>query len=161
MKSFCRRCSIAILSMLVGFATFPVMAANEDPSAKPGPNHLRISAARSAHDLQIIEELASSFQQKNPDVTISITSGGVLAVLQQGREGLADVILTHHKPAELKFVADGFALKRTQLMFTEYALFGPPGDELGLTKLKDIASVFKKLAEAEAEFYVPLEFSGN
>lgn len=161
MKSFCRRCSIAILSMLLGSAAFPVMAANEAPSAKPGPNHLRISAARSAHDLQIIEELASSFQQKNPDVTISIKSGGVLAVLQQGKEGLADVILTHHKPAELKFVADGFALKRTQLMFTEYALFGPPGDELGLTKLKDIASVFKKLAEAEAEFYVPSPRSGT
>lgn len=143
---------------LVGIIPFSALAEKTSPS---DPTHLRISTARSAHDLQIIEELVNHFQKKYPKVNVTIKWGGVLSVLNEGREGLADVVLTHHKPAELKFVAEGYALKRTQLMFTEYALFGPPGDTLGLTKYKDIVSVFKRLAEEEADFYVSSPRSGT
>ena len=164
MISFERHCHISfnffIFAMLVT-VIFPATADEKASLSKPDPNHLRISAARSAHDLRIIEGLAEKFKEKNPDVSITINSGGVLAVIEQGRKGDADVVLTHHKPAELKFVAEGFAVKRSQILFTEYALFGPPGDVLGLTKLKDIASVFRKLADAEAEFYVPSPRSGT
>ncbi|WP_455375850.1 ATP-binding protein [Kaarinaea lacus] len=164
MISFERHCHLSfnlfIFAMLVT-VIFPATADEKAPLSKPNPNHLRISAARSAHDLRIIEGLAEKFKEKNPDVSITINSGGVLAVIEQGRKGDADVVLTHHKPAELKFVAEGFASKRSQILFTEYALFGPPGDALGLTKLKDIASVFRKLADAEAEFYVPSPRSGT
>ena len=151
----------SIIFAALAIVNFPVTAEEQSPSVEPGPNHLRISAARSAHDLRIIEGLVEKFKEKYPDVQVTIHSGGVLAVIEQGRNGEADVVLTHHKPAELNFVAEGYALKRTQILFTEYALFGPPGDKLGLTKLKDISSVFRKLAEAEAEFYVPSPQSGT
>lgn len=150
-----------VLVNLLGLTSFPASADKTPTIDHFNPDHLRISTARSAHDLQIIEELAKRFQEKYPEARITIKSGGVLTVLDQGREGEADVVLTHHKPAELKFVAEGYALKRTQLMFTEYALFGPPGDKLGLTRYKDIVSVFKRLAEEEAEFYVPSPRSGT
>ena len=143
------------------FVTCSVTAEEKTQSLESSPNHLRISAARSAHDLRIIEALVDKFKKKYTDIQVTITSGGVLAVIDQGRHGEADVVLTHHKPAELKFVADGYAAKRSQILFTEYALFGPPGDKLGLTKLKDISAVFKQLAEAEAEFYVPSPQSGT
>jgi len=160
----CLRLCACVLSVF--FTTFllgasSVIAETQADSPDSDPNHLRISAARSAHDLRIIEGLVEQFRQKYPQVTTTIHSGGVLAVLEQGRKGDADVVLTHHKPAELKFLAEGYAIKRTQILFTEYALFGPPGDRLGLTRLKDIASVFRKLAEAEAEFYVPSPRSGT
>ena len=132
------------------------------PASKPEEaNHLRIAAVRSAYDLGIIEALTKKFQEKNPRVRVSIIHGGVLNVLKQAREGFADVTITHHKPGELNFLAEGYATHRTTLMYTEYALFGPPGDKLGLTKLKDIESVFKKIAAQEAEFFEPSPQSGT
>ena len=164
MTNYSRGCQV-VLSLFsfvsLSIVIDPALAEKNVSPLKTDPNHLRISAARSAHDLRIIEGLVEKFKEKNPEVTITINSGGVLAVIEQGRKGEADVVLTHHKPAELKFVAEGYASKRTQILYTEYALFGPPGDALGLTKLKDIASVFRKLAEAEADFYVPSPRSGT
>lgn len=164
MTNFSRRCQVAfslfsfvVLSNVID----PALAEENVSPLTTDSKHLRISAARSAHDLRIIEGLAEKFKEIYPEVTITINSGGVLAVIEQGRKGEADVVLTHHKPAELKFVAEGYASRRTQILFTEYAVFGPPGDALGLTKLKDIASVFRRLAEAEAEFYVPSPRSGT
>jgi signal transduction histidine kinase len=125
------------------------------------PDHLRIASARSAADLKIIDALAGQFRSKYPQVTISIHSGGVLQVLEDGRNNMADVILTHHKPGEAHFIKEGYALRHTQIMYTQYALFGPPGDSLQLSAEKDIVSVFKKLAESEAEFLAPSPRSGT
>ncbi|WP_455199744.1 ATP-binding protein [Kaarinaea lacus] len=143
------------------FTVGPVTAQDSEIVKKSGPNHLRIASARSAKDLKIIDALAKQFRSNHPEVTITIHSGGVLKVLDDGRNGLADVVLTHHKPGEEHFAKEGFALRRTQLMYTEYALFGPPGDPLGLSKEKDIISVFKRLAVAEAEFHAPSPRSGT
>ncbi|MCI0506290.1 MAG: ATP-binding protein [Gammaproteobacteria bacterium] len=126
-----------------------------------GPNHLRIASARSAKDLKIVDALAEQFRFKFPQFTVSIQSGGVLNVLDDGRNSLADVILTHHKPGETHFVKEGYALRHTQIMYTEYALFGPPGDPLQLSAEKDIVSVFKRLAQNEAEFLAPSPRSGT
>lgn len=156
-----RALSCYTFGILLLFTGSPVFAQDSGLAQKSGPNHLRIASARSAKDLKIIDALAEQFRSNNPEVTITIHSGGVLKVLDDGRNGLADVVLTHHKPGEEHFVKEGYAYHRTQLMYTEYALFGPPGDPLGLSKEKSIVSVFKRLAETEAEFHVPSPRSGT
>ncbi|MGD8558460.1 MAG: ATP-binding protein [Gammaproteobacteria bacterium] len=125
------------------------------------PDHLRIASARSAKDLRLIDALARQFQKRHPDITISVSSGGVLQVLEDGRNGMADVLLSHHELAESRFIQDGYALRRTRVMYTEYALFGPPGDPLGLSKENDIVNVFRKLAKAQVDFHVPSPQSGT
>ena len=160
-RAFIQALCCFTLGTLMLFAIGPVLAQGNEAAQKTGPNHLRIASARSAKDLKIIDALVEQFRIKNPEVTISIHSGGVLKVLDDGRDGLADVVLTHHKPGEEHFVKEGYAFRRTQLMYTEYALFGPPGDPLGLSKEQNIVSVFKRIAEAEAEFHVPSPRSGT
>jgi len=156
-----RALSCYSIGILILFTVGPVAAQDSEPAQKSGPNHLRIASARSAKDLKIIDALAEQFRSKYPHITISIHSGGVLKVLDDGRNGLADVVLTHHKPGEEHFVKEGYAFRRSQLMYTEYALFGPPGDPLGLSKEQNIVSAFKRLADAEADFHVPSPRSGT
>ena len=69
------------------FVTCSVTAEEKTQSLESSLNHLRISAARSAHDLRIIEALVDKFKEKYPDIQVTITSGGVLAVIDQGRNG--------------------------------------------------------------------------
>ena len=41
--------------------------------------------------------------------------------------GDADVVFVHDKPAEEKFVAEGFGVKRYEVMYNDFILVGPEG----------------------------------
>ncbi len=56
---------------------------------------------------------------------------GTGQALDIGRRGDADVVFVHDKVAEEKFVADGFADKRTEVMFNDFVLLGPKGSSEG------------------------------
>lgn len=125
------------------------------------PNLLRIAAARSAQELHLVDALVAQFQQQHPRVEVAVRSGGVLQVLDDGRQGRADVVFSHHELAESRFVRDGYALRHTRVMYTEYAVLGPPKDPLGLSSETDIISVFKKLANAHVKFHAPSPLSAT
>jgi len=129
--------------------------------AAADPPLLRVSVARSIKDLGLAEALVNEFRRTHPDVAVKLLSGGVLGVLDDGRQGLADVVITHHAFHERKFVEEGYGMLRTQILNTEYAVFGPPGDALGLSKETDIVGVLKLLAENEVDFYAPSPRSGT
>jgi tungstate transport system substrate-binding protein len=129
--------------------------------AAADPEVLRVSVARSLKDLGLADALVEEFRKTHPDVTVKLLSGGVLDVLDDGRQGLTDVVITHHAFHERKFVEEGYGMLRTQILNTEYAVFGPPGDTLGLSKESDIVAVLKLLAENEVDFFVPSPRSGT
>ena len=122
---------------------------------------LRISSARSAKDMGLADALANKFKEHYPGVNVEIESGGVLKVLDDGRKGKADIVITHHQPEEQRFAKQGYSLYQSQFAYTEYALFGPPGDPLQLSSEKDLVAVFRKLAREEVEFYAPSPQSGT
>ena len=124
-------------------------------------NTIRIASARSAVDLGLIEAISKEFQKNNPGLKIHISYGGVLKVIENAQQGLADVVLTHHQPGEKRFVEQGFGILHTQLMYTEYALFGPPDSEIQFMKANDIVDILRQLKEEEVEFLVPSPRSGT
>jgi signal transduction histidine kinase len=150
-------CKVGFLAGCVAFGYLTNACARPipSPSVDVNPNQLRIAAARSAKDLGLVHALADQFQKQHNNIDITISSGGVLQVLDDGRRGRADVVFSHHELAESRFVRDGYALRHTRVMYTEYAVFGPPGDPLSLSSETDVISVFKKLADAQVRFHAP------
>jgi ABC-type tungstate transport system permease subunit len=49
--------------------------------------------------------------------------------LDIGRRGDADVVMVHDKVAEEKFVSEGFAEKRIEVMYNDFVLIGPKADQ--------------------------------
>lgn len=72
-------------------------------------------------------------------------------VLDGARRGEVDVVLMHARPQEEKFVADGFGVKRYDVMYTDYVLIGPKSDPAGV-KGKDIATALKAIEGKGAPF---------
>lgn len=131
--------------------------AQADPPAQP----LRISAAATVTDTGLIQALADKFHARHPDIAVEVRTGGALAVLDDGRQGRADLVITHHRPSEEKFVEQGFGQERVQFMYDEFAIFGPPSDPLKLARAPDLLTALKRMALARVPFLAPAPQSGT
>ena len=78
-----------------------------------------------------------------------------------GRRGDADVVFVHDKLAEEKFVSEGFANKRIEVMYNDFVLLGPKSDPAKIAGGKDIQLAFQKIASVNAPFVSRGDNSGT
>lgn len=124
-------------------------------------NTLRISAARSIVNTTVIDYLVKDFSELYPEVHVDISPLGSLQAHELARQGKTDVTLTHYPPEDERLFEEGVVLKRSQFMYSEFAVFGPLGDELGLLQEHDIKGVMRKLAKDQAAFIAPSPQGGT
>jgi tungstate transport system substrate-binding protein len=93
-------------------------------------------------------------------IDVKVVALGTGQAIDMARRGDADVLFVHDKAAEDKFVADGFAAKRMDVMYNDFVLVGPKGDPAG-TKGKDIVEGLKKVAAGNAPFISRGDKSGT
>ena len=98
--------------------------------------------------------------KKASHIDIKVVAVGTGQALDMGRRGDADVLFVHDQPAEEKFVADGFGLKRSPVMYNDFVIVGPKTDPVGL-KGKDVAAALGKLAASNASFVSRADKSGT
>ncbi|MDZ4279824.1 substrate-binding domain-containing protein [Hydrogenophaga sp.] len=93
-------------------------------------------------------------------IDVKVVALGTGQAMDMARRGDADVLFVHDKMAEDKFVADGFAAKRQEVMYNDFVLIGPKADPAG-TKGSDIVTAMKKVATANAPFISRGDKSGT
>ncbi len=127
----------------------------------PAAHTLRIVAASTAGETGLIASLARAFESRNPGTSVQLDVVGALAALDRAREGRADIVITHHEDSEALFVAEGYGLGKTLVMYNEFAIFGPPTDPLHLRRETDIRLVLRRLATQQVSFLSPGQRSGT
>ena len=80
--------------------------------------------------------------------------------IDMGQRGDAAVLFVHDQVAEEKVVAEGFAVKRFEVMYNDFVLIGPKADP-AKTKGTDIVDALKKVAGANADFISRGDKSGT
>jgi len=85
---------------------------------------------------------------------------GTGQAIDMGRRGDADVLFVHDRVAEDKVVAEGFAVKRFDVMYNDFVLIGPKADP-AKTKGNDIVEALKKVAGSNAAFISRGDKSGT
>ncbi len=98
--------------------------------------------------------------KKASNIDVKVVALGTGQAIDMARRGDADVLFVHDKVAEEKFVADGFAVKRIEVMYNDFVLVGPKADPAG-TKGNDIVVALKKLATANSPFISRGDKSGT
>ena len=93
-------------------------------------------------------------------IDVRVVAVGTGQALDMGRRGDADLLFVHDKTAEDKFVADGFGLKRSDVMYNDFVLIGPATDPAGV-KGKDIVAALAKLGASGAGFISRGDKSGT
>ena len=86
---------------------------------------------------------------------------GTGQALDLGRRGDADVIFVHDTAAEEKFVAEGFATERLEVMYNDFILVGPKPDPAKIAGGKDILEALRRIRDAQAPFVSRGDRSGT
>ncbi|MBR0785109.1 substrate-binding domain-containing protein [Bradyrhizobium iriomotense] len=118
-----------------------------------------LATTTSTQESGLLDHLLPIFRDKT-GIDVRVIARRADEVLDGARKGEADVVLTHARPQEEKFVADGFAAKRFDVMYNDYVLIGPKSDPAGV-KGKDIATALKAIEAKGAPFVTRGDRSGT
>src|SRR6185312_2092155 len=82
---------------------------------------------------------------------VHVVAVGTGQALDMARRGDADVVFVHDKVAEEKFLAEGYGVKRYEVMYNDFVIVGPKADPAH-AKGNDVVEALKKIAHAQAPF---------
>ncbi len=119
-----------------------------------------VSSTTSTEQSGLFGFILPIFKMKT-DIDVKVVAVGTGQALDIGRRGDADVVFVHDKPAEEKFVAEGYATQRNEVMYNDFVLIGPKSDPAKIGGGKDIQAAFKKIASSQVPFVSRGDKSGT
>ena len=148
-----KRRSVLKLSVLAIFAFSGISLANAQKS-------IVVSSTTSTEQSGLFKHLLPVFEKKT-GIQVKVVAVGTGQALDIGRRGDADVVFVHDKVAEEKFVAEGFAPNRIEVMYNDFVLIGPKADPAKINGGKDIQAALKKIADSKSAFVSRGDKSGT
>jgi tungstate transport system substrate-binding protein len=94
-------------------------------------------------------------------IGVKVVAVGTGQALDIGRRGDADVVFVHDKTAEEKFVAEGFGVKRYDVMYNDFVIIGPRSDPAHIAGDRDVLDALRRIAAAQAPFISRGDRSGT
>jgi tungstate transport system substrate-binding protein len=85
-------------------------------------------------------------------IKVKIVAVGTGHAIKLAQNGDADVLFVHHRPSEEKFVAEGYGVKRFDVMYNDFVIVGPKADPAGVRGMTDAPAALAKIAAAKAVF---------
>jgi len=85
-------------------------------------------------------------------VTVHVVAVGTGSAIKNAMNCDGDVLFVHSRKREDKFVADGFASRRYDVMYNDFVIIGPATDPAGIAGLNDASVAMKKIADTKAFF---------
>ena len=120
---------------------------------------ITVASTTSTEQSGLFKQLLPDFR-KATGIEARVVALGTGQALDMGRRGDADVVFVHDKVAEEKFVADGFGVKRLEVMYNDFIVVGPKADPAG-AKGKDILAGLKKIEASKSPFVSRADKSGT
>ena len=119
-----------------------------------------VASTTSTQDSGLFGHILPIFKAKT-GIAVKVVAQGTGQALDTGRRGDADVVFVHAKAQEEKFVADGFGVKRFDIMYNDFVLVGPKADPARIKGGKDIVAALKAIHLANAPFVSRGDKSGT
>ena len=119
-----------------------------------------VASTTSTQDSGLFGYLLPLFKAK-ANIDVKVIAQGTGQALDTARRGDADVVFVHAKSQEEKFVADGFGVKRFDVMYNDFVLIGPKSDPAGIKGTKDIVAGLKAIQAKAAPFVSRGDKSGT
>lgn len=120
---------------------------------------ITVASTTSTEQSGLFGHLLPAFE-KASGIKVRVVALGTGQALDLARRGDADVVFVHDKAAEEKFVAEGYGVKRQEVMYNDFILVGPKSDPAKAAG-KDILEGLRKVAAAQAPFVSRGDKSGT
>ena len=123
-------------------------------------NYIIIQSTTSTKNSGLLDVLEQEFENKF-QIDVRFVSVGTGQAIQNAKNGDADLLITHSKKDELKFIEEGYGVERFDLMYNDFIIVGPSHDPAGLKEAQNIFEVMQKLTLGQASFLSRDDNSGT
>jgi tungstate transport system substrate-binding protein len=151
---------IRIRSLLKRLAAAAAIAVACCGSALAQDRSITVASTTSTEQSGLFGYLLPRFSEAS-GIQVKVVAVGTGQALDIGRRGDADVVFVHDKPAEEKFLGEGFATRRNDVMYNDFIVVGPRADPAHIAGDKDVADALRKIAAAKAPFISRGDRSGT
>src|SRR5258708_9347401 len=90
-----------------------------------------VASTTSTEDSGLFGYLLPIFKART-GIDVKVIAQGTGQALDTARRGDADVVFVHARAQEEKFLAEGFGVKRFDVMYNDFVLIGPKDDPAGV-----------------------------
>lgn len=146
--------------LLAGFISFAVSSLISSDGALAQERSITVASTTSTEQSGLFGHLLPRFTAAS-GIAVKVVAVGTGQALDIGRRGDADVVFVHDKVAEEKFLAEGFGVKRFDVMYNDFVVIGPKADPARIAGGKDVAESLRKIAGAKAAFVSRGDRSGT
>lgn len=112
---------------------------------------ITVASTTSTEQSGLFRHLLPVFRAKT-GIQVRVVALGTGQALDMARRGDADVVFVHAKPLEEKFVAEGFGVRRFEVMYNDFILVGPRADPAKVAGRKDIVAALRTVKATGAPF---------
>ena len=121
---------------------------------------LRLATTTSTENSGLLAVLNPPFESKY-GIKVHVLAFGTGKALQLGENGDVDLLLVHAPLAEKAFIASGYGIDRTAVMYNDFILLGPNQDPANVRAVKTIIDAFNLIADNESYFVSRGDDSGT
>ncbi len=139
--------------MLLALALIALTAGSSAATAptRAGARVVTLASTTSTENSGLLAHLLPRFTRAT-GIDVRVIAVGTGQALRIARNGDADVLLVHHRASEERFVAEGYGVKRHDVMYNDFVLVGPIGDPAGVRGQTDAAQALARIADSESIF---------
>jgi len=146
--------SIVVLALALSPFVMPSV------SAADSRRTLLLAPTTSVRDSGLLDALLPDFTDRT-QINVRVIAVGTGAALRMGREGNADLLLTHAPTAEQALVDDGVARRRTPFMENYFVIVGPADDPADVAATTTPEAAMQAIASNQAGWVSRADDSGT
>jgi tungstate transport system substrate-binding protein len=157
-KMLHRTALMSATSVVLGLlAVWPALA--QDAGKAPGAaapaasaqTSILMQSTTSTQNSGLFESILPKFKAAT-GIEVRVVAVGTGQALKNAQNGDGDVVFVHAKADEEKFVADGFGVKRLDVMYNDFVIVGPAADPAKIAGNKDVKAALKAISDSKSPF---------
>jgi len=153
--------ALKLLAGAVAFGLVVVTGVDQGAQAQQSTGkYILVQSTTSTENSGLFKHLLPLFTAKT-GIEVRVVAVGTGQAIKNAQNGDGDVLFVHDKASEEKFVADGWGVKRFEVMYNDFVVVGPAKDPAGSAGSKDVVAVYKKIAATRAPFVSRGDDSGT
>ncbi len=145
---------------MIGLAALISMATPGPIRGDESPRSLILATTTSVRDSGLLEALLPDFTTQS-GIEVRVIAVGTGAALRMGREGNADLLLTHAPEAEQALIDDGVVTRRTPFMQNFFVIAGPAEDPADIAGAASPVDALRRIFESKSKWISRSDDSGT
>lgn len=114
-------------------------------------DYITLASTTSTENSGLFDAILPQFENTT-GIEVRVVAVGTGQAFEIARRGDADSLLVHDRAGEKRFVANGYATERADVMYNDFVVIGPASDPASVGQAATAAEAFSRIAETRVPF---------